>query len=207
MRITDLILPGLALLGSAVGAWFLLAPATPAPMTPIEPPAASLAATPTAPPETQRATAAAAPPVQATPALAPAAPFQVMQTPASPPVILTLAKGSIAWTANGPRATLTVDGVRQDFVRIDAGRFTCGSPAGERDRRADERPFTATLSRNFWMADSKCTNGLWTAATGEPTGPATLPRAAVSWSEAQSFATALNTRMPNGVRLRLPTEA
>ncbi len=46
------------------------------------------------------------------------------------------------------------------------GKFTMGSPAGEKGRRDSEAQVEAELSSHYWMAETECTQGQWEALMG-----------------------------------------
>jgi formylglycine-generating enzyme required for sulfatase activity len=49
-----------------------------------------------------------------------------------------------------------------DFVYVPAGTFEQGTPGAT----SDERPYTATLTRNYFVSRTEVTQGQWNAATG-----------------------------------------
>lgn len=51
---------------------------------------------------------------------------------------------------------------QMDFMYIPAGTFQQGTP-GATD---DQRPYTATLTRNYWVSRTEVTQGQWLAASG-----------------------------------------
>ena len=99
-----------------------------------------------------------------------------------------------------------------EFVLIEAGTFTMGSPPTEPGRDADEGPVhEVTISQRFYLGKYEVTQGEWHAVMGS--NPSlhsncgrTCPVERVSWEDAQAFIVALNRR--EGVTVyRLPTEA
>jgi formylglycine-generating enzyme required for sulfatase activity len=121
--------------------------------------------------------------------------------------------------ARAPGETLVTNlpgGATMDFVSIDPGTFTMGSPASEPGRSTDEGPqHDVTLSEGFWLARTETTQQQWQAAMGtEPwagqmgsfrVGPQ-FPAVFVSWNDAQAFVHALNQAIGDSL-FRLPTEA
>jgi len=122
-------------------------------------------------------------------------------------------------------ATFEVKPVRQRMRWIPPGRFFMGSPEGKDYGRGNEGPqHEVIITHGYWMFDTPCTQGLWTALMGD--NPSYFPDPErpveqVSWLEAVAFAKKLNERLakdypPNGKGLvdgwerllfRLPTEA
>jgi formylglycine-generating enzyme required for sulfatase activity len=125
----------------------------------------------------------------------------------------------------GLYATFEVKPVRQRMRWIPPGRFFMGSPAERDYGRGDEGPqHEVIITHGYWMFDTPCTQGLWTALMGD--NPSSFPDPErpveqVSWEIAVEFAKKLNERLAkdgpsNANRLidgwerllfRLPTEA
>jgi formylglycine-generating enzyme required for sulfatase activity len=125
----------------------------------------------------------------------------------------------------GLHATFEVKPVRQRMRWIPPGRFFMGSPEGKDYGRAEERPqHEVIITHGYWMFDTPCTQGLWTALMGD--NPSYFPDPErpveqVSWLEAVAFAKKLNEllagnqpltnkRLVDGwerLLFRLPTEA
>ena len=95
------------------------------------------------------------------------------------------------------------------FVRIPAGSFMMGSPAGEKDRNANETHHRVTISRDFYMGKYQVTQAQWKSLMG--TNPSKFqncdncPVENVSWDDAQEFIKKLNAKGQG--TYRLPTEA
>lgn len=102
------------------------------------------------------------------------------------------------------------------------GRFTMGSPAGERGRREDEAQVEVTLTRGFWAARFEATQGEWRRLAGafpdRPPSPEfglgeNYPMYWVSHTEAEDFCASVTARarragsIPAGWAFTLPTEA
>ncbi len=108
---------------------------------------------------------------------------------------------------SGPK----VDGTHfraEDFVWIEPGSFTMGSPPSETGRDDDETPHPVTLTEGFWMSKYEVTQRQWNAYMGSPTSTFTgddLPVENVTWDEVQVFLNQVNRA--EGTGLRLPTEA
>lgn len=96
------------------------------------------------------------------------------------------------------------------FVRIQSGRFTMGSPPGQPGRQSEETAHEVVLTRDFYLSVTEVTQRQWLAVMGS--NPSTFSRAGldapveqVSWHEVQTFLERLNAR--SSKRFRLPTEA
>ena len=111
--------------------------------------------------------------------------------------------------------------IGMEMIEIPAGKFTMGSPAGEKNRQDDEEQVAVTLTKSFWLGKTEVTQGQWQAVMStEPwkgqefvqtdkNGAATF----VSWNDATAFCQRLtdsdhkNGKLPAGEAYRLPTEA
>ncbi len=111
---------------------------------------------------------------------------------------------------HGVYAAFVVEGVEHRMRWIPPGRFTMGSPDGERGRWDDEGPqHEVVLTEGYWLGETPVTQALWFAVTGSnPSRFQGLDRPVerVSWNDAQDFVKRLNARLP-GLEARLPTEA
>jgi len=106
-------------------------------------------------------------------------------------------------------------GATMDFVWIEPGIFTMGSPATEPGREADEGPqYEVTISRGFYLGKYETTQEQWESVMGttpwvgmshvqsNPNHPAVH----ISWDDMQALIQDLNASI--GEQLyRLPTEA
>jgi formylglycine-generating enzyme required for sulfatase activity len=96
-----------------------------------------------------------------------------------------------------------------EFVCIQAGEFTMGSPKGEVERENVEGPqHKVRITKPFFMAATELTQKQYVAVIGQ--SPASvlgdkLPVDQVTWEDATAFCAALSKR--DGVKYRLPTEA
>lgn len=110
----------------------------------------------------------------------------------------------------GAYADLEFKGVVQRFRFIEAGTFWMGSPEDEEGRSDDESLHQVSLTKDFWLADTACTQALWQAVMGNnPSYFKTSlqdPVEQVSWNDAQVFIQKLNQQI-SGIAARLPTEA
>ena len=106
------------------------------------------------------------------------------------------------------------DGVTMKFVRIEAGKFTMGSPESENDRDKDEGPQRqVTMSSPFYMGVTEVTQSQYKAVMGsQPWDGQTYAKAGadnaasyINWDEATAFCAALSKK--TGRTVRLPTEA
>jgi len=111
----------------------------------------------------------------------------------------------------GTRRVRTLDlggGVTIELVRIPAGKFTMGSPAGEPGREADEVPHAVTLTTDFYLSKYEVSQEQYEAVLGK--NPSRfpgkrLPAESINLDEATAFCTALGKKVKMAVEL--PTEA
>ena len=107
-------------------------------------------------------------------------------------------------------AAFAFAGVRQTMRWIRRGVFGMGSPEDEPERHDAKLLHEVTLTQGYWLADTACTQELWTAVMGgNPSsfkGDKELPVENVSWEDCEQFLDAINGKCP-GLELRLPTEA
>ncbi len=101
----------------------------------------------------------------------------------------------------------TVMPVRFKMRWIPPGQFMMGSPESEEGRFADETQHLVTLTEGYWMADTPCTQELWTAVMDK--NPSHVvgdehPVENISWDMTREFFQALDLRLPG---MNLPTEA
>ncbi|MCZ7636485.1 MAG: leucine-rich repeat protein [Verrucomicrobia bacterium] len=103
-----------------------------------------------------------------------------------------------------------------NIVWIPPGRFTMGSPEGERGRQGWEGPQTRVeLTQGFWMGKYEVTVGEYFAVMGQVENPGELDRPVqgVSGDDAVAYCQKLTEqeraagRLPTGFGYRLPTEA
>ncbi len=136
-------------------------------------------------------------------------------------VALGEGEGEVPIEGEYPTETLLLPGgVPLELVRIPAGSFQMGSPDTERSRWDDEGPLhTVTIDYDFYMGKYEVTQAQWLAVMGSRPGGYTwdygqgdtYPAYYVSWDDAKSFITALNTLIANTgqgpATVRLPSEA
>jgi formylglycine-generating enzyme required for sulfatase activity len=116
-----------------------------------------------------------------------------------------------------PAKQITLDlgnKVTMKLVLIPAGKFTMGSPKGEKDRSGDEDPqHEVTISKPYYMSSYEITQEQWMAVMG--TTPwkdrelaksgATHPASNINWIDATDFCKKLSAQ--TGKPVSLPTEA
>ena len=99
-------------------------------------------------------------------------------------------------------------GVKMEFVRIQAGKFTMG----DKDFK-NATPHEVTLTKDFWMQTTETTQAQWEAVMGKNPSElkgADLPVEMVSWNDCQEFLKKLTERAKEqwkGKKAGLPTEA
>ena len=112
-------------------------------------------------------------------------------------------------------------GVLMEFVWIEAGTFTMGSPLSESGRQSDEGPqHLVTISEGFWLGKYELTQGQWESVMGtrpwsgkvSQSGKGYIqsnpmhPAVYISWNDVQVLTDKLNQQEGSEV-YRLPTEA
>jgi formylglycine-generating enzyme required for sulfatase activity len=107
-------------------------------------------------------------------------------------------------------------GEQLQFLWVEAGAFTMGSPPSEARRSEDERQFVAKFSQGFWLSKNPVTQHQWQAVmNSNPShfqgNGGDRPVENVNWYEAMEFCRRLNSAsyilLPNGYAVSLPTEA
>ncbi|MCI5124745.1 MAG: hypothetical protein D3925_09775, partial [Candidatus Electrothrix sp. AR5] len=109
----------------------------------------------------------------------------------------------------GLYADLVFKGVTQRFRWIQPGRFMMGSPEDEPERSDDETQHEVVLAESYWLADTACTQKLWTAVTGEHPSHfrgSERPVEQVSWYDIQGFLKRLNGEITD-FEVDLPSES
>ena len=122
----------------------------------------------------------------------------------------------LGWASDGGTdrfgrwASFQLGGVEHRLRWIYPGTFQMGSPENEEGRWDDEGPrHKVTLTQGYWLAETPCTQDLWTAVMGENPSYFQSPRRPVeqvSWEDCQEFFQRLQER-DSGLTFHLPTEA
>ena len=68
--------------------------------------------------------------------------------------------------AQGAEPKTVTNSIGMGLIEIPAGKFTMGSPAGEKDRRDNEEQVAVTLSKSFWLGKTEVTQGQWQQVMG-----------------------------------------
>jgi formylglycine-generating enzyme required for sulfatase activity len=97
----------------------------------------------------------------------------------------------------GERKMERIAGVEFAWRYVPPGTFQMGSPASEKEWRADETLHRVTLTRGFWMGETEVTQGQWQALMGNNPSRfkecgAECPVEQVSWYDAVTFANSLS---------------
>lgn len=119
------------------------------------------------------------------------------------------------WAADAGRdqyglyADAEIAGVVQRFRWIEPASFMMGSPENEDGHKTDESQHRVILTQGYWLADTTCTQELWSNLMQH--NPSRFkgklkPVESVSWNDVQSFLQRLK-KYNSFLRLRLPTEA
>ncbi len=82
------------------------------------------------------------------------------------------------------------------FVRICAGTFTIGSPAGDSLAFEDEYPAHEVTLSEFWIAKLEVTNHQYRRWRADHSGEARLPVATVGWTQARRFCKHFGFELP-----------
>ena len=125
--------------------------------------------------------------------------------------------GAPAWASDSGRdgfglwAQLTVGQATQRFRYVPPGSFTAGCAYDEPGHESDELPVSFMLSRAFWLADTECTQVLWSATGGGTPSRhqgEERPVERVSWDDAHAACARITTTLAaSSATVRLPTEA
>jgi formylglycine-generating enzyme required for sulfatase activity len=111
--------------------------------------------------------------------------------------------------ASFSHGVLTVNGVRYEMVKVNAGTFTMGATSEQQNPYDNEKPaHQVTLTNNYYTGKTEVTQALWKAVMGD--NPSDFkgdnkPVECVSWDDCQTFISKLNAA--TGKNFRLPTEA
>ena len=81
--------------------------------------------------------------------------------------------------SGGDRTISLPDGVSMEMVKVEAGSFEMSAADGENE--SDEVPHRATLTKDFYLAQTEVTQAQWKAVMGSN------PLEKVSWNDAMSF--------------------
>ena len=104
--------------------------------------------------------------------------------------------------------------IRDEWIRIDPGKYTMGSPESEPGREIDEFLHEVQISGNFLLGKCVVTQGQWESIMGTTpwidggmlsSNPA-MPAVCVSWEDTHRFIEKLNDSEADNF-YRLPTEA
>ena len=135
--------------------------------------------------------------------------------------------------AQGVKLPSVTNSIGMELIEIPAGKFTMGSPAGEKNRQASEAQVAVTLTQPFGLGKTEVTRGQWKNVMGsEPVTQAIklyraehgayprlsksyddLPATDVSFFEAVEFCDTLTEverkagKLKADEEYRLPTEA
>ena len=111
--------------------------------------------------------------------------------------------------------------IGMELIEIPAGKFTMGSPEGEKDRQKNEAQVVVTLTKSFGLGKYDVTQGQWKSVMGtEPwdgqgnvQADKDCPATYVNWNDATEFCKKLTNLEHKAGTLkvneeyRLPTEA
>ena len=123
--------------------------------------------------------------------------------------------------AQGAEPKTVTNTIGMELIEIPIGKFTMGSPAGEKDHKANEEQVTVTLTKSFWLGKTEVTQGQWQQVMGtelwkgKPFVQADkdCPATYVSFFDAMEFCETLTDlerkagKLKASEEYRLPTEA
>ena len=118
---------------------------------------------------------------------------------------------SPTFKASFSNGVLTVNGIRYEMAKVEAGTFIMGATPEMANvfKFDDEKPIhQVILTKNYFMGKTEVTQALWEAVMSNNPSifqGANKPVELVSWDECQTFISKLNAA--TGRRFRLPTEA
>ena len=73
--------------------------------------------------------------------------------------------------AQGVKLKSVTNSIGMELIEIPAGKFTMGSPEGEKDHQEDEAQVSVTLTKPFGLGKTEVTQGQWKSVMGsEPWG-------------------------------------
>jgi formylglycine-generating enzyme required for sulfatase activity len=119
--------------------------------------------------------------------------------------------GAFAGKTAGEMRIVRIGAERVIFHWIPPGRFRMGSPPEETARENDETCRNVEVRDGFWLAETECTQWLWSKVMGgNPSGfrddPA-CPVENVSWNDSRDFLSKIKRYCPDpNWRFELPTE-
>ena len=123
--------------------------------------------------------------------------------------------------AQGVKLKSVTNSIGMELIEIPAGKFTMGSPAGEKDRQEDEAQVSVRLTKPFGLGKYEVTQGQFNKVMGtEPwngddneKADKDCPAADVAWGDATEFCQKLTEierkvgTLKANEEYRLPTEA
>ncbi len=98
----------------------------------------------------------------------------------------------------GVRGEIRIKGIPIGMRWIWPGEFLMGSPEGEEGRSNHETLHRVILTRGFWLAETACTQALWTAVMAEDpndTEDAEHPVGQATWNDVKGFLDRLNEEL------------
>jgi len=127
-------------------------------------------------------------------------------------LLLSVAGSAGASPTPGTRTSISLgDSLDLDVVWVPPGTFRMGTSPDDDPAREIwyVPPVEVTLTRGVWMGRTEVTVDTWCRVLGAPLpdGDPALPVRGVSADEVDAFLSRANDLAPDGVRLRLPTEA
>ena len=123
--------------------------------------------------------------------------------------------------AQGAEPKTVTNSIGMDLIEIPAGKFTMGSPAGEKGYQAREEQVAVTLTKPFWLGKTEVTQGQWKQVMrtepwegqNDVQADRDCPATFISFFDAVEFCDALTDlerkagKLKANEEYRLPTEA